>query len=835
MIRTSRWWATALLVALGCSVGALYLVAAFAAAQGRAVAPLDDAYITFQYARQIARGHPYLYNDGDLPTTGMTSPLFGFVLAGAYLLGGMGERLVTFAVGIGVAWLGGSAWLTYRLASHLMNEESVGRGWLLIAAALVMLSGPVQWGCFNGMETGLFIVLTLAALEAFLSGRAGLCALWLGLAGLTRPEGLILAALVWMVTLVEGLVSTHAVHWRRLLFLSLAVLTGTVPFLINWVLTGTITSAGLLAKSWWFNVPRYPAEIVGSILLFYRRIVLGVFLGWEPAWRWFAPPGLLLFAVGGWAVLGIRRRWWALILTSSWFLVGTLSTATLITATWHAGRYQAPFMPVMVVLAVCGLVFLWRRAALWWQRALLGLVVLFLLVSCAYSTARFVRSYHDAVSTVSRQQLVLADWLRENLPAGVRVGVHDTGSLRYVGERPTYDLVGLTTAGAALPWRHGAGSVFEKMERSPMRPDYFAIYPDVFSIPYLVATDLFDEELFGVDVPDYAVASAGPVQGVWRSNWRLAGSGEQFYQPDVLARTSGLSLVDTLDVADLEDEAAHHVEWWQDVRRPGFPTEVWQLAYRALPEREVLDGGRLLTGGVAFDVATTPGEPLWIVARLHAQEAGAVRVEVDGRDVGWWAYPAMPGQWLETVFRAPAEAIAGRQAHVVLQVDTGNPEFRHYAPYYFWFLQGESEGTSVEIGHLVEATFDDGFSLLGFDLPEQVWRPGDVVPVTLYWQAAGPTRNQARVFLHLYDAGGNLVVQADGWAYYDTRPPCTWWPGEVVADPRSLALPVEQPAGLYSLEVGLYNPDGAGRLPAYRNGVRQREGRVPLAVLEVTE
>jgi len=135
----------------------------------------------------------------------------------------------------------------------------------------------------------------------------------------------------------------------------------------------------------------------------------------------------------------------------------------------------------------------------------------------------------------------------------------------------------------------------------------------------------------------------------------------------------------------------------------------------------------------------------------------------------------------------------------------------------------------------VEVTFDGGLSLVGFDLPGRAWRPDDVVPVTLYWQAAAPTRSQARVFLHLYDASGNLVTQSDGWAYYDTRPPYTWWPDEVVADPRPLALPAELPVGSYSLEVGLYNPDGSGRLPAYRNGVRQREERVPLAVLEVTE
>ncbi|RLI53239.1 MAG: hypothetical protein DRP09_16200, partial [Candidatus Thorarchaeota archaeon] len=107
-----------------------------------------------------------------------------------------------------------------------------------------------------------------------------------------------------------------------------------------------------------------------------------------------------------------------------------------------------------------------------------------------------------------------------------------------------------------------------------MRPDYFAIYPDAFSIPYLAATDLFAQQLFLVNVPDYGVASAEPVQGVWRADWRLADSGEQFYQPDVLAHTGGLTLVDALDVADMDDEAAHDVTWWQETRRPGFPTEV---------------------------------------------------------------------------------------------------------------------------------------------------------------------------------------------------------------------------------------------------------------------
>jgi len=137
-----RWWVGVLRIVLLGVVSSMHIVTAFTTANGRPVAPLDDAYITYQYARQIARGYPYQYNDGDPPTTGMTSPLFGFLLAGVYLLGFTGERLVAFAVGTGVIWLGLIAWLTYRLASHLTTEKR----WSLTAAVLVLLSGPVHNG-----------------------------------------------------------------------------------------------------------------------------------------------------------------------------------------------------------------------------------------------------------------------------------------------------------------------------------------------------------------------------------------------------------------------------------------------------------------------------------------------------------------------------------------------------------------------------------------------------------------------------------------------------------------------------------------------------------------
>jgi len=74
----NRWGAVLLLV-LVCIVSVTYLTIALGTDLKHPAAPLDDVYITFQYARQIAQGQPYQYNEGDPPTTGMTSPLFGFL------------------------------------------------------------------------------------------------------------------------------------------------------------------------------------------------------------------------------------------------------------------------------------------------------------------------------------------------------------------------------------------------------------------------------------------------------------------------------------------------------------------------------------------------------------------------------------------------------------------------------------------------------------------------------------------------------------------------------------------------------------------------------------
>jgi hypothetical protein len=840
----------------GCGLGLIVLLIAvvyfwtlLSTSGGRPVAPLDDAYTHFQYARQIARGHPWQYNDGDPRSTGATSLLYPFVLAAGYLLGFSGERLVWFALGLGVVCLGLSAWLIYRITGRLVERAlepgtALNRWTPLGAAIFFLLTGAIQCTFMSGMESGLFTVFVLASLDAFLAQRESANvrffshpAFWVSLAAITRPSGLILAGVLWLVAVTQSWHRAKAVHRQATVLtvakdtwpFTLAILISLLPFVHNLVLTGSPAATGAQAKSWLGNVPFRFWDILVSILRNYRIIVEQFAAGLLAPRPWVLAPGILLLVGIGWIALLRRRRWEEVILTLGWFVLGVLTTASLITATWHFGRYLVPFLAVLTPIAALGFAALaksveWlivkRRLPRRGYRLFVAGLSLGLFAAAVVSTLRARELYRLSASTVTRQHLVIADWIRDNLPPDVRIGVHDTGVIRYVGQRPTYDIIGLSTQGAATAFRHGSGAIFERLEHSTARPTYFASYPDAVSLPYLAATDVFAVELFRTEVPDF-VNAAGPVQAVYRTDWSLAGSGDHLYQADMLRRTQGLTLTDRIDLADLEDEAAHNLTFWEGAVRPGFPTEVQQYHYRTDPAAEVLDGGRLVNGGLAFQLAALPHQPTLLIARIHPMQAGAVRVIVDGHDLGLWRYPALPGEWLETAFPVPADVVTQDKVDVRLEVDMTDPSFHHFALYYLWVWQGDSTPLAPSPKESLSARLANVIELLGFDLfstdwghaPLEPYRPGESILLMLYWRAAARPTEDAKVFIHLYDQSGEIVAQEDHRPYYGTRPPYTWSADEVLDDPYTLVLPPDLPPGRYSLGVGMYGPITGARLP----------------------
>jgi hypothetical protein len=116
----------------------------------------------------------------------------------------------------------------------------------------------------------------------------------------------------------------------------------------------------------------------------------------------------------------------------------------------------------------------------------------------------------------------------------------------------------------------------------------------------------------------------------------------------------------------------------------------------------------------------------------------------------------------------------------------------------------------------LEASFGDAVRLIGMNsAPKIVSAPGSSISLTLVWQPLLTEQRSLVRFVQVLDAAGQLVAQQDAVPCDSGCPATSWFAGEYLQDPVSLALPSALPAGQYQLITGWYDPDSEQRLPAF--------------------
>jgi hypothetical protein len=127
--------------------------------------------------------------------------------------------------------------------------------------------------------------------------------------------------------------------------------------------------------------------------------------------------------------------------------------------------------------------------------------------------------------------------------------------------------------------------------------------------------------------------------------------------------------------------------------------------------------------------------------------------------------------------------------------------------------------------HRINVQFDDpAITLIGADYLTQTLHAGDMLPLTLYWQAGTTTENLYTVFAHLETLNGHVIAQIDSQPQGGGMPTASWATGQVIADAYPLQIPPDTPPGAYRLVVGMYNPLDGTHLIDTRTG----EGEVGL-------
>lgn len=426
---TRRGAGLGLVVVLSTAVVTLfyYLFTLLQLTGGQLGAPLDDAWIHLQFARNIAQGHGFSYNPGQ-PTPGSTAPLWTILLA----LPALFSTEASFLLG-SVLLLSGVGYLTavgiaYGFALDLSRKVWVA----LLAGWGTALTGRFLWAGLSGMEATLFAAVSLTAVWLFT--RVGLrwwVAVLFGLASQLRPEGHLLFALAVLVQGagfmvqgakgrvqgVAGLRAFIASFWQPVLVYALI----SLPYvLFSLSTTGQPLPNTFYAKAgsdgaygW-----RFLQDTV-RLHFFDNSVAFGLMLvGWWATWR--KSP-----------------------LTAVWLVGLPLIFAFTVDGVWHHGRYTMPLIPFVMVTAALGAH--WLAQKLPNPRVAQAVLPLLLLLGGLWQVPAWATMLGHNAREIIEIDVALGVWLGENTAVGDIIAVDDIGAIAFFSEREIVDLNGLVS------------------------------------------------------------------------------------------------------------------------------------------------------------------------------------------------------------------------------------------------------------------------------------------------------------------------------------------------------------------------------------------------------
>jgi hypothetical protein len=672
-------------------------ISAILAHVGHPAVPLDDAFIHFQYARNLASGQFFHYAPGQGYVSGATSLLWPVLLAPFYLVGFRGLSIIW------VAWILGFAALAGLLVEVVrLTERLTGRAVAIAAASMCALFGAFVWFAASGMETiplAWILVRTARVAAEWIETptrlpRARNDLLICGLiAPLIRPEGALASVFAAGALLAFPLPPT-----RRGRILSALPLAGPlITPLVHLIMAGS-TSSNTTAVKWLPANPYYTSlaslwETIGQNL----RIFFSILLDGQQWSAVFLPEGsmpIALMALGAIPVAGWRsgRPWRGLLVLL--LALAMLIPCTYHTFLWNRLRYLWPFAPAWFIGVACLAKLLGDSLALvrirWAFTApvLGGVAAGALIGNLKWTRSDLVKS----AAAIDLQQVELGRWAKDNLPADAIIGVNDTGAIAYLSERATFDVIGLTTQGEARYWVAGAGSRFEHYERlhasTPQRfPTHFIVYPH-----WMACEPVLGKRLHEASVHDQTILG-GVTMVVYEARLDLLGSGAR----PVQAPMSG-DLIDELDVADLESEQEHayeiehggrdeankvHTDFLLDVgwgdaesEDEGEPNDDDGVS----GSRVWADGGRFARTADRFVARLRPGVQARAIARWVGSDDGEVEIVVESgarvlANVRLGAYRAQ-----EDEFVIPAD-VASERTPIQVRALNGTFGSLHY-----WFV-----------------------------------------------------------------------------------------------------------------------------------------------------
>jgi len=474
--------------------------------------PLDDSWIHQVYGRNLAETGMWAFVPG-VPSAASTSPMYTVLLAIGYKLG-ISFKLWTYALGIGSLWIAGM--LGGRMCERLLPNQKYIR---LYGGLSVILAWHLVWAAASGMETMLFSMWTVALLyvgwqeldersqksrDIALRGASfGVAA---ALATITRPEGVALAGLIGLVSLLVQPQKSFRIFIIWAIGAAIAFLIAISPyFALNLHLTGGLlpdTAAAKQAENAPLLLDSYPTRIMSMLM----PLVAGVQI--------FFVPGVIFFVIQQLREFRQDKRTLLLIVPVLWSLGLIALYAARLPAYYQHGRYVIPALPAFIVVGIAGtiqLILAGRRSVT--GRVLTRSLAISLVLALAFFFFQGVGVYARDVKIIDEEMVASAHWIKDNIPLDQMLAIHDIGAVGYFAPRPMLDLAGLVSP-EIIPFILDRDQLWQWLQLKNAR--YLMAFPD--QIP---GDDVHDSHLCPVFTTGgrASIDAGGPNMTIYELTW----------------------------------------------------------------------------------------------------------------------------------------------------------------------------------------------------------------------------------------------------------------------------------------------------------------------------
>lgn len=439
-----------------------------------AVYQVDDAFIVYRYAGNLARGLGFVFNPGER-VEGVSCFLWTLLLA-PFVAAGLPLPVVA-PVLTGLAGLA-TLLLVPGLSARLDGRASPGPRDLAPAVLLAAHPAFAAWsaGALETVPYTLLLVLALRDHSGGSGGREFRSAVWMGLATLLRPEAPFAAAALALDRMLRGRPGglAPAARFRDLLAWSGVILAFFLPFL----LFRFLYFGAWLPNTWYARTGAGAAATLHEGAGYVMEFAAGIVPGFGAAGRPAAAAGaLLIVTLLSWALPRERPR------------PAALMTAALLLAVALEGgdwmvlhRFLVPALPFLFcLLAGAAGGAMTRAPRLRAPAAAAGLLLVASFVTAGVRARNGANGLRVNAEGYRRAHDEVARFLAAGAGPADLVALMDIGRIGHATGLPIFDISGLTepvvarAPGGFLRKEYAAAEVVARRPRYIVLVNGFAI------------------------------------------------------------------------------------------------------------------------------------------------------------------------------------------------------------------------------------------------------------------------------------------------------------------------------------------------------------------------